>query len=101
MKPDANLLRPFFAFPLGAEVTLKAMLTPFEWLPSHPAEDQVPQKLVILERQLTECPGGYQVNYHCRVLSPGGLGQVSVFTSDLFWLNEMELAPYPQGEGTP
>lgn len=94
-------LDPFFQFPLGAEVTLQAMLTPFRWVPGQAAEAHIPQKLVILERQLLECPGGYQQSYHCRVFDPGSLHSTVSFTAALFWLNESELVDYPTEGGQP
>lgn len=94
-------LDPFFLFPLGAEVTLRAMLTPFVWMPAQPPEAQVPEKLVVLARQVLEGPGGAQQHYHCRVLAPEGLGKSVGFSRELFWFNAIELAPYPVIGGTP
>ena len=95
-------LDPFFTFALGQEVTLAGMLTRFQWLPNHDEEAQVPQKLIIVERQITECHGGHQQSYHCRVLTAGGLRDSTSFTDKLFWLQEPELVPYPhRTEKTP
>lgn len=58
-----------------------------------------PQQLVtipfmtVVERRLSECSGGVQIHYLCRYREPSGR-----FGAE--WLNEIELAPFPQKELT-
>jgi hypothetical protein len=88
-------LDTLFRYTLGAEVTLKAMITPTQALMGRAAEVLVPQKLVVVERHLTECSGGHQQYYSCRVLQAENLRTMNT-TRDLFKFQEEELMGYSE-----
>ena len=84
-----------FRYKLGEELTLNGMVTPFVTYPGHEPEACVAQKLVVVERQLTECPGGHQQQYRCRIFYVEKIAEATV-SRETFWFNEAELVPYIQ-----
>lgn len=108
-----NPLDPWFQFPLGAEVTHRGMVTPFRTPDGAPGERGLPQKLVVVERMLHECPGGIQRLYRVRAINVE-MGEMSMahapnnaaiviralrttsFVPPLMELNERELLPYTE-----
>lgn len=93
-------LDAFFQFRLGAEVTHAAMQSPFYGRRDRQCplalEPVQPQKMYIVERSLTECPGGVQAWYKVRVLDSDD-GKSAIF-KDLFTFSDLEVIAYASRE---
>lgn len=88
-------LDTLFLYKIGEELTLKGMVSPFVTHPGRAPEACVAQKLVVIERQLTECPGGHQQQYRCRFYLLERVADATA-SKETFWFNETELVPYLQ-----
>lgn len=84
--------RAAFQFQIGQIVTHRA----FDLTGDRRAG--APQRLLIIERTATECPGGVQRHYNVRAVT---VGYTQGFAVPTLTMNEIELTSLPAPEVTP